>query len=96
MGCQGYERGARRWEEEERRRREEKLRLREEKYRLREEIWKNIEQVQKIDKSSKTKIKTFKAEVIDDPNDTNKVFVNVLLEPEKKRNKKTISFICND
>ena len=32
---------------------------------------KKIEHPQKIDKNNKTKIKTFKAEVIDDPNDVN-------------------------
>ena len=45
---------------------------------------KKIKHPQKIDKRNKTKIKTFKAEVIEDPNDRKNVFVNVSLEPEKK------------
>lgn len=55
---------------------------------------KKIEHPQKIDKNDKTKIKTFKAEVIDDPNDENKVFVNVSLEPEKKESRKPLVLIA--
>jgi len=55
---------------------------------------KKIEHPQKIDKQDKTKIKTFKAEVIDDPNDENKVFVNVSLEPQKKESRKPLVLIA--
>ena len=55
---------------------------------------KNIENPQKIDIKSKTKIKSFKAEVIEDPNDKNKVFVNVSVEPEKKESRKPIVLIA--
>ena len=55
---------------------------------------KKIEHPQKIDKQDKTKIKTFKAEVIDDPNDEIKVFVNVSLEPEKKESRKPLVLIA--
>ena len=55
---------------------------------------KNIENPQKIDIKSKTKKKSFKAEVIEDPNDKNKVFVNVSVEPEKKESRKPIVLIA--
>ena len=55
---------------------------------------KKIEHPQKIDKNNKTKIKTFKAEVIDDPNDEKKVFVNVSLEPEKMESRKPLVLIA--
>ena len=55
---------------------------------------KKIEQPQKINKNSQTKMKTFKAEVIDDPNDKNKVFVNVTLEPEKVKSRKPLVLIA--
>ena len=55
---------------------------------------KKIKQPQKIDKNNKPKIKTFKAEVIDDPNDINQVFVNVSLEPEKEESRKPLVLIA--
>ena len=42
-----------------------------------------IEQPQKVGSNETTKIKTFKAEVIDDPQNSKNVFVNVTIEPEK-------------
>ena len=55
---------------------------------------KKIEHPQKIDKNIKTKIKTFKAEVIDDECDPLEVFVNVTLEPEKKESRKPLVLIA--
>ena len=55
---------------------------------------KKIKHPQKIDKKNKTKIKTFKAEVIEDPNDRKNVFVNVSLEPEKKESRKPLVLIA--
>ena len=55
---------------------------------------KKIKQPQKIDKNNKPKIKTFKAEVIDDPNDINQVFVNVSLEPKKEESRKPLVLIA--
>ena len=49
---------------------------------------------QNIDKNKKTKIKSFKSEVIDDPNDKEKVFVNVSLEPEKVESRKPLVLIA--
>ena len=55
---------------------------------------KKIEQPQKIDKKNQIKLKTFKAEVIDDLNDKSKVFVNVSLEPEKVESRKPLVLIA--
>ena len=55
---------------------------------------KKIKQPQKVYKNSKTKIKEFKAEVIDDPNNKSKVFVNVSLEPEKQKSRKPLVLIA--
>ena len=55
---------------------------------------KKIKHPQKIDKKNKTKIKTFKAEVIEDPNGRKNVFVNILLEPEKKESRKPLVLIA--
>ena len=49
---------------------------------------------QNIDINKKTKIKSFKSEVIDDPNDKEKVFVNVSLEPEKVESRKPLVLIA--
>jgi len=49
---------------------------------------------QNIDINKKTKIKSFKSEVIDDPNDKQKVFVNVSLEPEKVESRKPLVLIA--
>ena len=49
---------------------------------------------QNIDINKKTKIKCFKSEVIDDPNDKEKVFVNVSLEPEKVESRKPLVLIA--
>ena len=53
-----------------------------------------IEQPQKVDLSKQTKIKSFKAEVIDDPNDTKNVFVNLTIEPEKVDSRKPLVLIA--
>ena len=55
---------------------------------------KKNEQSKKIDKDKKTQIKTFKAEVIDDPNDKNRVFINVSVEPKKEESRKPIVLIA--
>ena len=55
---------------------------------------KKIEQPQKVDINNQTKIKTFKAEVIDDLNDKAKVFVNVSLEPDKVESRKPLVLIA--
>ena len=56
---------------------------------------KKIKQPQTIEKNKKTKIKTFKAEVIDDPGyNRKKVFVNVTLEPEKQKSRKPLVLIA--
>ena len=49
---------------------------------------------QNIDINKKIKIKSFKSEVIDDPNDKQKVFVNVSLEPEKVESRKPLVLIA--
>ena len=53
-----------------------------------------IEQPQKVDMKNQTKIKSFKAEVIDDPNDTKNVFVNLSIEPEKVESRKPLVLIA--
>ena len=53
-----------------------------------------IEQPQTVEKDIKTKIKTFKAEVIKDPNDKKIVFVNVSVEPEKQNSRKPLVLIA--
>ena len=53
-----------------------------------------IEQPQKVDMKNQTKIKSFKAEVIDDPNDTKNVFVNLSIEPEKVDSRKPLVLIA--
>ena len=56
---------------------------------------KKIKQPQTVEKFKKTKIKTFKAEVIDDPgHNRNKVFVNVTVEPEKQKSRKPLILIA--
>jgi Mg-chelatase subunit ChlD len=55
---------------------------------------KKIKQPQKVDKYNKTKIKSFKTEVIDDPNNRQKVFVNITLEPEKQKSRKPLVLIA--
>ena len=45
-------------------------------------------------KNNKTKIKSFNAEVIDDPNDGQKVFVNVSIEPDKVESRKPLVLIA--
>ena len=52
-----------------------------------------IEQPQKVDSNNTTKIKTFKAEVIDDPHNKDDVFVNVSVEPEKPESRKPLVLI---
>ena len=52
------------------------------------------EKAQKIDKNQMTKLKTFKAEVMDDPKDTKNVFVNISLEPEKTDSRKPLVLIA--
>ena len=53
-----------------------------------------IEQPQKIDLNNQTKIKTFKAEVIEDPENSKNVFVNISVEPEKNDSRKPILLIA--
>ena len=53
-----------------------------------------IEQPQKVDMKNQAKIKSFKAEVIDDPNDTKNVFVNLSIEPEKVESRKPLVLIA--
>ena len=53
-----------------------------------------VEQPQKVDMKNQTKIKSFKAEVIDDPNDTKNVFVNISIEPEKAESRKPLVLIA--
>ena len=53
-----------------------------------------IENSQKIDLNSKTQIKSFNAEVIDDPSNTGNVFVNLSIEPEKVNSRKPLLLIC--
>ena len=48
---------------------------------------------QKIDINNKTEIKTFKAEVIDHPEDKKKVFVNISLTPEEVKSRKPLVLI---
>ena len=48
---------------------------------------------QKIDINNKTQIKTFKAEVIDHPEDKKKVFVNISLQPEEVKSRKPLVLI---
>jgi Mg-chelatase subunit ChlD len=59
-----------------------------------EEKEKKEEISQKIDIHQITKMKSFKAEVIDDPQDIKNVFVNLSLEPEKVYSRKPIVFIA--
>ena len=49
-----------------------------------------IEQPQKVDLNIQTKIKTFKAEVIDDPENLKEVFINISIEPEKNEDKMSL------
>ena len=51
-------------------------------------------EAQKIDKNQMTKLKLFKAEVMDDPKDTKNVFVNISLEPEKTDSRKPLVLIA--
>ena len=53
-----------------------------------------IENSQKVDQNSKTQIKSFNAEVIDDPSNTKNVFVNLSIEPEKLNSRKPLVLIC--
>ena len=53
-----------------------------------------IENSQKIDLNSKTQIKSFNAEVIDDPSNAGNVFVNLSIEPEKVNSRKPLLLIC--
>ena len=53
-----------------------------------------VENSQKIDQNSKTQIKSFNAEVIDDPSDEKNVFVNLSIEPEKVDSRKPLVLIC--
>ena len=55
---------------------------------------KKIKQPQKVDRNNTTKIKSLKAEVIDDPHNRTKVFVNVSLEPEKQKSRKPLVLIA--
>ena len=52
-----------------------------------------IEQPQKVGSNEAAKIKTFKAEVIDDPQNSKNVFVNVTIEPEKIESRKPLVLI---
>ena len=52
------------------------------------------ESSQKIDQNSKAQIKSFNAEVIDDPTDKNNVFVSLSIEPEKVDSRKPLILIC--
>jgi len=54
---------------------------------------KEEEMAQEINKNQKTKIKLFKAEVIDDPKDNKNVFVNISLESEKVKSRKPLVLI---
>ena len=54
---------------------------------------KEEEMAQEINKNQKTKIKLFKAEVIDDPKDNKNVFVNISLESEKVESRKPLVLI---
>ncbi len=54
---------------------------------------KEEEMAQEINKKQKTKIKLFKAEVIDDPKDNKNVFVNISLESEKVKSRKPLVLI---
>ena len=53
-----------------------------------------IEQTQKVDLNNQTKIKTFKAEVIDDPENSKDVFINISIEPEKNDSRKPLILIA--
>ena len=53
-----------------------------------------VKQPQKVDLKNQTKIKTFKAEVIDDPENSKNVFVNVSIEPEKNESRKPLVLIA--
>ena len=53
-----------------------------------------IENSQKIDQNSNVQIKSFKAEVIDDPSNTKNVFVNISIEPKKVNSRKPVVLIC--
>lgn len=54
---------------------------------------KEEEMAQEINKNQKTKIKLFKAEVIDDPKDNKNVFINISLESEKVKSRKPLVLI---
>ena len=53
-----------------------------------------IDNIQKVDINNQTKIKVFKAEVIDDPNNKENVFVNISVEPEKIEIRKPLVLIA--
>jgi len=53
-----------------------------------------VENSQKIDQNCKAQIKSFKAEVIDDPSNTKNVFVNISIEPENASSRKPLLLIC--
>jgi uncharacterized protein YegL len=53
-----------------------------------------IEQPQKVDLNKQAKIKSFKAEVIDEPSKSEKVFVNLTIEPEKTDSRKPLVLIA--
>ena len=53
-----------------------------------------IEQPQKIDIKNQAKLKSFKAEVIDEPGNTKNVFVNLSIEPEKADSRKPLVLIA--
>ena len=55
---------------------------------------KKIEQPQKVDLSKQAEVKSFKAEVIDDPDDSKNVFVNLTLEPKKVESRKPLVLIA--
>ncbi len=54
----------------------------------------NIEQPQKVDLKNEAKVKSFKAEVIEDPDNNKNVFVNLSLEPEKMDSRKPLVLIA--
>ena len=55
---------------------------------------KKIEQPQKVDLSKQAEVKSFKAEVIDDPDNSKNVFVNLTLEPKKVESRKPLVLIA--
>ena len=54
----------------------------------------NIEQPQKVDLKNEAKVKSFKAEVVEDPDNNKNVFVNLSLEPEKMDSRKPLVLIA--